>query len=156
MKGMTVLKRCRAAEGDMARIRQRIQRRREAMECITPRMDVTGSRSTAEPDKMDAFVAAITELEADLKARELARSAEVAAACVLLDALPEGESSVLHAYYVKRLKMPAIAKRMGYTEGYIRKLKKEGENLMDALPADIVAACLPAWYIRERPEPPNT
>ena len=79
-----------------------------------------------------------------------------AAACVLLDALPEGESSVLHAYYVKRLKMPAIAKRMGYTEGYIRKLKKEGENLMDALPADTVAACLPAWYIRERPEPPNT
>ena len=135
MKGMTVLKRCRAAEGDMARIRQRIQRRREAMECITPRMDVTGSRSTAEPDKMGAFVAAITELEADLKARELARSAEVASACVLLD---------------------AIAKRMGYTEGYIRKLKKEGENLMDALPADTVAACLPAWYIRERPEPPNT
>ncbi len=89
MKGMTVLKRCRAAEGDMARIRLRIQRRREAMECITPRMDVTGSRSTAEPDKMGAFVAAITELEADLKARELARSAEVAAACVLLDALPE-------------------------------------------------------------------
>ena len=82
MKGMTVLKRCRAAEGDMARIRLRIQRRREAMECITPRMDVTGSRSTAEPDKMGAFVAAITELEADLKARELARSAEVAAACV--------------------------------------------------------------------------
>ena len=110
MKGMTVLKRCRAAEGDMARIRLRIQRRREAMECITPRMDVTGSRSTAEPDKMGAFVAAITELEADLKARELARSAEVAAACVLLDALP----------------------------------------------ADTVAACLPAWYIRERPEPPNT
>ena len=73
------------------------------------------SRSTAEPDKMGAFVAAITELEADLKARELARSAEVA-----------------------------------------RKLKKEGENLMDALPADTVAACLPAWYIRERPEPPNT
>ena len=52
--------------------------------------------------------------------------------------------------------MPAIAKRMGYTEGYIRKLKKEGENLMDALPVDTVAACLPAWYIRERPEPPNT
>lgn len=152
MNGMTILERCRAADGDMARIRQRIQRRREAMECITPRMDSAGARGTAESDKLGAFVAAITQLEAELAAREQARSVEVASACVLLDALPDVEGSVLHAYYVKRLPISVIARRMGYTDGYIRRLKREGEALLDALSTDVVIGSLPAWYLRDRAE----
>ena len=155
MNGLTILKRCRTADGDMTRIRQRIQRRREAMECITPRMDAAGGRGPAESDKVSAFVAAITQLEAELAARDQARSAEVASACVLLDTLPDVEGSVLHAYYVKRLSIPAIARRMGYTDGYIRKLKKGGEALLDALPADVITDSLPAWYLRDRPERPS-
>jgi DNA-directed RNA polymerase specialized sigma24 family protein len=153
MKAITILIRCRSGEGELRRIRQRIQQRREAAECITPRMDnVGGGRGTSEPDKIAAFVAAITELEAELNAREQARLAEVAAACVLLDALPESESAVLYQYYVKRQKAHAIAKKLGFTEGYIRKLKADGERLLEATPPEAVASALPAWYLRERPE----
>ena len=84
MRAITILQRCRDAEQDLRRIRQRIERRREAAESVTPRINAGGGRSTAEPDKIAAFVAAITELEADLRGREQARRVEVAAACVLL------------------------------------------------------------------------
>ena len=120
MRAITILQRCREAEQDLRRIRQRIERRREAAESVTPRINAGGGRSTAESDKIAAFVAAITELEADLRGREQARRVEVAAACVLLDCLPENESAVLHQFYIKRQKIPAIARKLGFTEGYIR------------------------------------
>ena len=147
MKAMTVLTRCRNAEGDKRRIRQRIAQRRDAMACISPRMDATGGgRGTAEPDKIGAFVAAVDALERELKLREQAQSVEIAAACTLLDTLPASESAVLHEYYVKHGKVPAIAKRLGYSESYARKLKAEGERMLDELPENVVAAALPAWY----------
>lgn len=147
MKALTILARCRSAETDKRRIRQQIERRREAITCISPRMDVNGGgRSTAEQDKIGAFVAAVDELERRLKAREQAQSVEIAAACALLDMLPENESAVLHEYYVKGGKVPAIAKRLGYSESYTRKIKAEGERALCELPDSSVAAALPAWY----------
>ena len=147
MNALTILARCRSAETDKRRIRQQIERRREAITCISPRMDANGGgRSTAEQDKIGAFVAAVTELEKRLKLREQAQSVEIAAACVLLDVLPENESAVLHQYYVKGGKVPAIAKRLGYSESYTRKIKAEGERTLCNLPESSVAAALPAWY----------
>lgn len=147
MKALTILARCRSAEADKRRIRQQIERRREAITCISPRMDVNGgSRSTAEQDKIGAFVAAVTELEQRLKVREQAQSVEIAAACVLLDMLPENESAVLHQYYVKGCKVPSIAKCMGYSESYTRRIKAEGERRLCELPESSVTAALPSWY----------
>lgn len=150
MKAMTILRRCRNAEQDMRRIQQCIQRRRDAAESITARPDGVGGRSTGEADKLSAFVASITELEAQLRQREMALRAEVAAACVLLDYLPDTESAVLHQYYIRRLKLSAIARRMGYTEGYIRKVRIAGERMLEALPCEQVRGALPGWYLRER------
>jgi chromosome segregation ATPase len=153
MKAMTMLDRCRNAESDMRRLRQRIQQRREAAECITPKVDaIGGGRGTSDPDKIATLVAAINELEAELKAREQARRVEAAAACALLDALPEYESAVLHQFYVQRAKVSSIAKKLRFTEGYIRKLKAEGEKLLGVLPSADVDKTLPAWYLREYPE----
>ena len=147
MKALTILARCRSAETDKRRIRQQIERRREAITCISPRMDANGGgRSTAEQDKIGAFVAVVDELERRLKAREQAQSVEIAAACALLDMLPDNESAVLYEYYVKGCKVPAIAKRLGYSESYTRKIKADGERALDELPDSSVAAALPAWY----------
>lgn len=147
MKAMTILQRCRSAEADKRRIRQQIARRRDAITCITPRMDGDGGgHAAAEQDKIGAFVEAVDELERRLKLREQAQSVEIAAACALLDALPENEGAVLHQYYVRRSKITAIAARLGYSEGHTRRLKAEGERLLDALPDSAVDAALPAWY----------
>ena len=48
MRAITILQRCREAEQDLRRIRQRIERRREAAESVTPRINAGGGRSTAE------------------------------------------------------------------------------------------------------------
>ena len=154
MKAITILARCRNADSEIRRIQQRIRQRREAAESVTPKMDaIGGGRGTSEPDKIAAFVAAIVELEQRLEAREQARRVEVVAACVLLEALPENESAVLHQYYIQRQKVPGIAHKLGYTEGYIRKLKSEAERMLDEVPESRVAGLLPAWYIREQERP---
>lgn len=154
MKASTILNRCRNAEADKRRIRQRIAQRRDAIACITPRADtVGGGRGASEPDKIGAFVAAVAELEERLKQRQQAHSVEIAVACTLLDTLPEAESAILHEYYVKGGKIPGIAKRLGYSESYARKLKSDAERHLDEVPESSVAAALPAWYLQnERKE----
>jgi hypothetical protein len=151
---MTILMRCREAEADMRRIRQRIRQRQEAAECITPVMDIAGVKGhgTGEPDRIGVLVGAISELETALEARERARRVEVAAVCVLLDRLTETESAVLYSYYVTRLKLGAIAAKLSFTDGYIRKLKADAETKLDTPDGASVRAALPPWYLKEWPE----
>ena len=150
MKAMTILTRCRNAEADERRIRQRISQRRDAIACMTPRINaIGGGRGTSETDKIGAFVAAVTELEERLRLRQQAHSVEIAAVCTLLDVLPEAESSIVHEFYVKGAKIPSIAKRLGYSESYARKLKADAEKHLSEIPESTVASALPAWYLQE-------
>lgn len=149
MKAIMILTRCRNAERDERRIRQQIAQRREAMESVTPNMDaVGGGHGSAQSDKMAALVAQIDELERELKQRQKEHRVEVVAGCTLLDRLPEGESAVLHKYYLMREKVEAIANGLGYTAGYVRNLKSDGERLLQNMPDNVVDALLPDWYGR--------
>lgn len=147
MDAMMILRRCRNAEEDLRRIRQRIRQRREAMTGISgPSADPSGGSRGSEPDKLGRMVADLDALERKLAAREQARAVETAAACVLLDGLPDLENRVLYRYYVRVESVPAVAKAMKYSEGYVRRIKARGERMMREVPAEAVAAALPAWY----------
>jgi len=153
MRAITILTRCRNAEGDLRRIQQRIDRRREAAEGMTPRMDKGGGmRGTSEPDRFSAMMADIGEIEAELEERGQAHSIEVAAVCVLLDSLPESEGAVLHQSYIKRQPIRAIAHKMRYSESNIRRLRADGESLVKAIPEESVVAALPTWYLKRWPD----
>ena len=151
MEAMEILRRCRDAGGEISRLEMRIQQRRDAMTSISapPSDDKGGSRGQGDPDKMGRMLAEIDALERRIQAREQDRAVETAAACVLLDALDTLESSVLHAYYLKRESVAVIARRLSYQEGYLRKIKSRGEKALQALPEDTVRAALPAWYIKK-------
>ena len=154
MNAMIILIRCRSAEADKRRLRQRIEQRREAMTCITPRMDaVGGSRGGSSGDKIGNLMADVSELEGALAAREEAHRVEVAAACALLDLLPESESAVMYSFYISGNKVPLIAKLKGFTDGYVRKLKAEGMRLLNDLSPETVASSLPGWYLEAYPGP---
>lgn len=154
MNAMIILIRCRSAEADKRRLRQRIEQRREAMTCITPRMDaVGGSRGGSSGDKIGNLMADVSELEGALAAREEAHRVEVAAACALLDLLPESESAVMYSFYVSGSKVPLIAKQLGFTDGYVRKLKAEGMKRLSELQPEAVTAALPGWYLDAYPGP---
>ena len=59
---------------------------------------------------------------------------------------------MLYDYYVKHMDTPGIARREKYTPGYIRKTKRNAENLLSMLGQDRVNGTLPAWYIKEKGE----
>ena len=150
MDAIKLLERCRCAEGDLMRIARRMARRQEAVERITPTLDAVGGRGSPSTDKMTAYAADIAELEEALRQRERERQAEIAAACQLLDVLPEDEGAVLHKYYVMGYSMPGAARALHYSDTTTRRLRTEGEEHLRALPARSVAALLPDWYVSER------
>lgn len=154
MNALTILKRCRAAESDLERLQQRIDQRREVLTSIgAPLGDPNGgSRATVDKDKTGRVLAEIDELERQMQDRKEAENAERVAALALIDMVPDLEGRVLYDYYVKRWDTPEIARREKYTAGYIRKTKRNAENLLSMLGRDRVSGTLPDWYIKKKGE----
>ena len=152
MKAMTILKRCRSAKSDLSRIRQRIEQWREVLDSISaPQADPNGgSRGTGDRDKIGRILADIDALEREAEARKEAERAERVAVCALMDELPDLEGRVLYDYYVKRWDTGEIARKEKYTAGYVRKAKRNGEQLLEMIGSEKVDRTLPAWYLREK------
>lgn len=152
MNAMTILKRCRAAKNDIGRLLQRIEQRRDVLDSLSaPQADPNGgSRGTGDKDKIGKILADIDELEREVEARKEAEKAEKTAALTLLDMVPDLEGRVLYDYYVKRWDTPEIARKEKYTAGYVRKTKRNAEQLLEMLDPDRVRGTLPAWYLREK------
>ena len=152
MNAMTILKRCRAAKSDIGRIQQRIEQWHDVLTSLSaPQADPNGgSRGTGDKDKTGKILADIDLLERQKKAREEAYEAEKVAACALMDMVPDLEGKVVYDYYVKRWDTPEIARKEKYTAGYVRKTKRNAEQLLNMLDLDRVNATLPAWYLREK------
>ena len=152
MNAMTILKRCRAAKNDIGRLLQRIEQRRDVLDSLSaPQADPNGgSRGTGDKDKIGKILADIDELEREVEARKEAEKAEKTAVLTLLDMVPDLEGRVLYDYYVKRWDTPEIARKEKYTAGYVRKTKRNGEQLLEMLSPERVDSVLPAWYLREK------
>lgn len=152
MDAITILKRCRGAEEDLERLRQRLQQRHEILTAIgAPQPDpIGGGRGSGDPDKYGRIMADIDQLERQMQSRQEDYRAEAAAAAALMDLVPDLEGKVLYSYYVRRMSVPAIAKKESYQPGYLRKVKKRGEELLRMLAAETVEALVPGWYLRKR------
>ena len=123
MDAITILKRCRGAEEDLERLRQRLQQRHEILTAIgAPQPDpIGGGRGSVDPDKYGRIMADIDQLERQMQSRQEDYRAEAAAAAALMDLVPDLEGKVLYSYYVRRMSVPAIAKKESYQPGYLRK-----------------------------------
>ena len=123
MTAMQIFERCKAAESDKRALRERITRYRESATRMSTALDGIGARSTAEPDKLSAIMAEIDHLERSIRRRDEEYAAELAAACRLLDMLPETECK------------------------NIRTMKSTACFHLDEIPEGMVAALLPSWYL---------
>ena len=152
MNAMTIMRRCREARNDVERLQQRIDQRRDVLNSLSaPQADPNGgSRGSGDKDKIGKILADIDELEREVEARKEAEKAEKTAALTLLDMVPDLEGRVLYDYYVKRWDTPEIARKEKYTAGYVRKTKRNGEQLLEMLSPERVDNVLPAWYLREK------
>lgn len=147
MNALELLTRCRDAESDMRRIEARIAQRRDALEritaCYAPREGGSGSVSS---DKMADMIAAIDELERCLQKRKQAYAAECTAACDLIGRLNEREAQVIDGAYMRREPISVIARRCGYTEGYMRRVKSQAEQYLGQISDAEVQGMMPEWY----------
>jgi hypothetical protein len=152
MNAMIILKRCREARGDIGRIQQRIAQRRDVLNSLSaPQADPNGgSRGTGDRDKIGRILADIDELEREMAARIEAENVEKVASCTLVDMLPGLEGRILYDYYVKGMDTPEIARKEKYTAGYVRRTKRNAEQLLEMLGTDRVHDSLPQWYLREK------
>ena len=152
MNAMTIMKRCRAAKSDVERLKQRIEQRRDVLDSLSaPQADLNGgSRGSGDKDKIGRILAEIDELEREKDARQEEGEVERVAACALMDMVPDLEGKILFGYYVKRLDTTAIARKEKYTMGYVRKVKRAAEQLLEMIGPERVDSTLPAWYLKEK------
>lgn len=152
MKAIIILKRCLAAKGDIERLQQRIEQRREVLDGLSaPQADPNGgSRGSGDPDKIGRILADIDELEREIAARKEAAEAERVASCAIMDMVPALEGKILYDYYVRRWDTGQIARKEKYTAGYVRKTKRRAEQLLEMISAEKVNGTLPPWYMREK------
>lgn len=149
LTAMEILERCRRAEADKRRLRERVEMYRDAAGRMTASLDGIGARGTGEADHMAAIVGEIDGVERQLRQREREESAEIAAALQLLDTLPPLECLVLNRYYLRRETLNAIAVGLGYSYGYTRGKKADGCRLLRDWGEGEVMRLLPQWYIIE-------
>lgn len=144
MDAITILKRCRAAQEDMEQLRRRIEQRRGILDGMSAQQAGPGEGARQR------VAESVSQLEGALTARRESYEAEKVAVCALIDTVPSMEGQVLYDYYVRRWVTSEIARKENYTEGYVRKAKRNGERLLDMLTEAQVDRLLPPWYLKEK------
>lgn len=146
MDAMTVLRRCRASGADLEALDVRIRQRRDAVTTITVSLDRAGGRGPAS-DRMASAAAEIADMERQQRDRRERQAVELVAVSLLAERLPPVQGQVVYLYYGKAMTLRAVAKRVRYTEGYVRKLRREAEEELRRVPHEEVDELLPAWYV---------
>ena len=152
MDAMTVLRRCRASGADLEALDVWIRQRRDAVTTITVNLDRAGGRGPAS-DRMASAAAEIADMERQQRDRRERQAVELVAVSLLAERLPPVQGQVLYLYYGKGLTLRAVAKRVRYTEGYVRKLRREAEEALRQVPPGEVDELLPAWYVKWSAQP---
>lgn len=149
LTAMEILERCRRAEEEKRRLTEKINMYRETAGHLTASLDGIGARSTGEADHMTTMVAKIDAVERELRQRDKEYTAEMNAACQLLEALPDLECSIMSRFYVRGQTVKAIAKDLGYSYGHVSRCKTEAIRRLREIGEGEVMRLLPIWYIIE-------
>ncbi len=145
MRARELLERCRAANRDIRRMQEKINRLHKcAMRTSSFLSPVSGGGVVS--DRYGGFAADIDDAERELKERREQHESEMLACCKLLEKLPELECAILHRFYVLEQTLGQIAKKQGYTVGYCKRRKSEGLRMLNGVSAEEIRALLPPWY----------
>lgn len=149
LTAMAILERCRRAESEKRRLIEKINMYRDTAGHMTASLDGIGARSTGEADHMTTMVAKIDAVERELRQRDKEYTAEMGAACQLLEALPDLECSIMSRFYVRGQTLRTIARDLGYSYGHVCHCKTDATRRLRALGEGEVMRLLPQWYIIE-------
>ncbi|MDD3212196.1 MAG: hypothetical protein PHY64_00885 [Eubacteriales bacterium] len=147
-KAMLVLERCLAAESEISELKARYEWQLDAATAVSQKLEPAGDRHAAgtNSEAVATNACELAELRDAVCERERRRSAEVIGVTRMLKRLSMNHARLIQLCYVKRLPLGAVAKKMGYSYGYIRVLKGEALARVAEISDGEVAAVMPDWY----------
>lgn len=141
MNAREIARNARSAEHDLAALKSIIDMQRDAVTRMTAHYGpMTGGRSCAD-DQIGAAAARIVEVEACMADRERRRTAEIACLIDALALLPTVESEIAAGYYIHCKSLHAIAHDIGYSDGYVRRIKTFADKRLESM-----EMVMPEWY----------
>ncbi len=146
---LEILERCRRAEAEKKRLKERADMIRDTAGHMTASLDGIGSRSTGETDHMANMMGRLDAVERELRQRDREYTAEVNAACQLMDMLPALECSIISRHYIRGQTLRSIAREMGYSYSWVCHCKASACQQLARLGEGEIMRLLPQWYIIE-------
>ena len=136
MTAYDVMRRLRGRSDECEALKAKIDMRRDAVTSITAAYGEKGSRGSAESDRYAAYAAAVTELTGELDRLRCRWQQEMDYCLRLVDRLTGPQAKLLYLYYGKSWTVSGIAKSEGYTDGYVKRVKRETDEWLRGIFAD--------------------
>ncbi|MEA4928575.1 MAG: hypothetical protein VB104_07855 [Candidatus Limiplasma sp.] len=143
-----VLARCLAADGEVEALTIQHEQEMDVATSVGQPLQDAGDRHAAgtHSEKVANGACELAGILGEIEARKQRRSAEILCVSRMVKRLPVTQGRVIHLYYIKRLTLTAIARRMNFSYGYLRRVKADGLAALEKLPDEEVEAMLPPDY----------
>ena len=133
MTGMDVLRRVRAYEKDIGKLKLRRMCAYELATGATRAAGAPGSSSgSGRSDKPERYSAEVDAVDRAIGAREKMREMEVMEAARLIMALDPAQGQAMYLYYVRAMTVRQTAGQMKTSESSVRGLLRRGRDTLDA------------------------
>ena len=131
MTGMDVLRRVRAYDTDMARLRLRLACARDAATRITRSTDTTGHGGMV--DKMGEHAAKVDQIEREMAARRAVYERDVLEAARLIGEMEPLQGRVMHLRMMRGMTVRQTAGEMKTSEGSVKGLFRRGREALESV-----------------------
>ena len=133
MTGMDVLRRVRAYEKDIGKLKLHRMCAYELATGATRAAGASGSSSgSGKSDKPECYSAEVDAVDRAIEARGKMREMEVMEAARLIMALDPAQGQAMYLYYVRGMTVRQTAGQMKTSEGSVRGLMRRGREAMEA------------------------
>ena len=131
MTGMDVLRRVRAYEKDMARLRLRLSCARDAAMRITRSTDTTGHGG--QEDKMGEYAAKVDAIEREMEARTALNNGDLLRAGMVVAQLDPEQGIVMYCRMVRGLTVRQTAGELKISESSVKGLYRRGRETLEGI-----------------------
>ena len=131
MTGMDVLRRVRAYDKDMARMRLRLSCARDAAMRITRSTDTTGHGGLQ--DKMGEHAAKVDQIEHEMDARRAQYERDLVTAGILVGNLEPQQGRAMYLRMVRGMTVRQTAGEMHLSEGSVKGLYRRGRETLESV-----------------------
>ncbi len=130
MTALEVFERCARADNDIARIEEKIERRRAlAMGCTAKPADSQGGGGSKDASmKLVDYMADLEALEDELQKRKNRKAMDIGCAVYLAEQLPDTMGSIMVRCFLCGQVLRDVAGDLGYSMSHIKRMKREAEQ----------------------------